>query len=348
MAATHGLVHAAAMALSTRTRRIGFVVFENFNALDLTGPLEVFAAANDLAQEQAPPRSRPLYETVILGPALRCYRAESGVAIKADVRLAASPLLDTLLMPGGHGIREPATLQRLAAWLKQQHARVRRIASVCTGAYALAEAGLLDGCRVSTHWRHAQKLAQRYPALQVDADAIFLRQGRCYTSAGISAGIDLALALLAEDHGPALALAVARELVVPFKRDGGQKQYSDSLAFQTQAGDRLGELSAWMLANLAQDLSLPRLAERACVSPRQLSRRFQQAFGMAPAAYVEKLRVEQARQRLSESRASIARVAAAVGFRSADVFRRAFERRIGVSPATYRTRFGAAAASSST
>ncbi|TDR42454.1 AraC family transcriptional regulator with amidase-like domain [Tahibacter aquaticus] len=347
MAVMGGLVHAAVMATSTRTRRIGFVVFENFNALDLTGPLEVFAAANDLAQEQAARRARPLYEAVILGPAVRVYRAESGVAVKADVRLAASPPLDTVLMPGGHGIREPATLRRLAAWLQQQ-GRVRRIASVCTGAYALAEAGLLDGCRVSTHWRHAQKLAQRYPALQVDADAIFLHQGRCYTSAGISAGIDLALALLAEDHGSALALAVARELVVPFKRDGGQKQYSDSLAFQTQAGDRLGELSAWMLANLAQDLSLPRLAQRACVSPRQLSRRFQQAFGLAPAAYVEKLRVEQARQRLSESRASIARVAAAVGFRSADVFRRAFERRVGVNPATYRARFGAALAASST
>lgn len=332
------------MTTTRRTRRIGFIGFPQFNALDLTGPLDVFSAASELEQERAGPSRRPIYETVVLGLDRQPFRAESTLAVLPDATLDAAPPLDTLIVPGGCGIRRPETLQALALWLRRHGRRLRRVASVCTGAYALAEAGLLDDCRVATHWRHAAALAARYPQLQVDADAIFLRAGRIYTSAGISAGIDLALALVAEDHGPALALEVARELVVHVKRDGGQKQYSAPLAFQVQAGDRLGELAAWALAHLDQDLSVERLAERGNMSRRQLSRRFRQAFGVAPAAYVEQLRIAEACQRLSESRADLERVAAAVGFRSADVFRRAFERHVGIAPAQYRARFGAAGA----
>lgn len=329
------------MTTARRTRRIGFIGFPQFNALDLAGPLEVFSAAAELERERAGPRRRAIYETVVLGPDGAPCRAESALTVLPDRPLADAPPLDTVIVPGGRGVRDPATLRLLALWLRRLGPRLRRIASVCTGAYALAEAGLLDGCTVTTHWRHADALAARYPQLTIDPDAIFLRSGRIYTSAGISAGIDLALALVAEDHGPALALAVARELVVHVKRDGGQRQYSAPLAFQTQAGDRLGELAAWTLRHLGEDLSVERLAQRCNLSRRQLSRRFHETFGVAPAQYVERLRVDEARQRLSESRAPIERIAAALGFRSTDVFRRAFERQVGVAPAHYRARFGA-------
>ncbi|MBL8297088.1 MAG: GlxA family transcriptional regulator [Rhodanobacteraceae bacterium] len=325
------------MTSARLTRRIGFIGFPLFNALDLTGPMDVFTAAAELELERAGPGRRPVYEAVVIGLDSAPFRAESRLTIVPDTTLADAPPLDTIIVPGGCGVREPATLTALAQWLRGR--RARRIASVCTGAYALAEAGLLDGCVVSTHWRHAQALAARYPQLAVDADAIFLRTGHIYTSAGISAGIDLALALVAEDHGPALALQVARELVVHVKRDGGQRQYSAPLAFQTAAGDRLGELAAWMLRHLDGDLSLERLAERCSLSRRQLSRRFREAFGLAPAQYVERLRVDEARQRLVESRTPVDRIASAVGFRSVDVFRRAFARQIGIAPARYRALF---------
>jgi transcriptional regulator GlxA family with amidase domain len=333
----------ARMTTARRTRRIGFIGFPRFNALDLTGPMDVFSAAAELELEQAGQRRRAIYETVVLGLDGTPCRTESALTVLPDLALADAPPLDTVIVPGGCGVREPATLAALAQWLRRRAPRLRRIASVCTGAYALAEAGLLDGCRVTTHWRHADALAARYPQLTIDADAIFLRSGsgRIYTSAGISAGIDLALALVAEDHGPALALAVARELVVHVKRDGGQRQYSAPLAFQTQAGDRLGELAAWTLRHLGEDLSVERLAQRCSLSRRQLSRRFREVFGVAPAQYVERLRVDEARQRLSESRVPIDRIAATLGFRSADVFRRAFERQVGIAPAQYRARFGA-------
>lgn len=329
------------MTTARRTRRIGFIGFPQFNALDLTGPMDVFSAAAELELERAGPHRRPIYETLVIGLDRAPFRAESTLAVVPDATLADAPPLDTIIVPGGCGVREPATLAALAHWLRGRGRRARRIASVCTGAYALAEAGLLDGSIVTTHWRHARALAARYPQLTVDADAIFLRNGRVYTSAGISAGIDLALALVAEDHGPALALDVARELIVHVKRDGGQRQYSAPLAFQTAAGDRLGELAAWMLRHLDGDLSVERLAERCSLSRRQLSRRFREAFGLAPAQYVERLRVDEARQRLSESRVPVERIATAVGFRSVDVFRRAFERQVGIAPARYRARFRA-------
>jgi transcriptional regulator GlxA family with amidase domain len=324
-----------AMTTGRRPRRVGFVIFPTFNALDLSGPLEVFSIANELTLEREPQR-RPPYETIVLGLAARAMRAESGLMVLPQATLSAAPPLDTLLVPGGCGLRRPRTMQTVSRWLGRQAPRLRRIASVCTGAYALAEAGLLDGCRVTTHWRHIAALAARYPRLSVEADAIFLRAGKMYTSAGISAGIDLALALVAEDEGTALSLEIARELVVHVKRDGNQTQRSAPLALQIQAGDRLGDLAAWMLHNLDGDLSVDQLARRCHLSPRQLNRRFHETFGQAPAQYIEQLRISEACAHLGNGRASIARVAAAVGFRSADVFRRAFLRQLGLTPGEYR------------
>lgn len=327
------------MASRPRTRRIAFLGYPQLTALDLVGPAEVFATAAALLQA-ARPSSRPVYELIVLGLEPGAFRAESGLAFLPDAVLADAPALDTLIIPGGRGLREPATLALVAKWLRRRQRSLRRIASVCTGAWALAEAGLLDGLRATTHWRYADALAHAYPNIQVEPDTIYIRQDRVYTSAGITAGIDLALALVEEDHGPSLALAVARELVVHLKRAGGQRQFSERLSLSVDAGSHLAELSAWMLDHLADDLSLARLAERCHISPRQLARRFGAAFGMSPATYVERLRTEEASQLLLSSGNSMERVAAAVGFRSADVFRRAFERRFGVTPLQFRARFG--------
>lgn len=332
-----------AMATPQRTRRVGFLGYPRVTALDLVGPLDVFATANLLIEAERATRARPAYELVVLGLDKRAFAAESGVAFLPQVVLADSPALDTLIVPGGSGLREPGPLRAVSRWLRQHHRAIRRIASVCTGIYALAEAGLLEGRTVTTHWRYAAAFAARYPGVDLDVDAIFVKQGRLYTSAGITAGIDLALALVEEDHGPKLALAVARELVVYLKRAGGQSQFSGRLEFQASTVGRLAELCAWMIEHLADDLTVERLADRCQVSPRQLGRRFKLALGMPPAAYVERLRTEDAAQRLLAGAASIERIAKAVGFRSADVFRRAFERRFGIAPAQFRARFSAAA-----
>lgn len=329
------------MATISRTRRIGVLGYPQVTALDLVGPMEVFSTANDLIGADADAAIRRPYELVVLGLGKRAFVAESGVAFTPQATLAASPALDTLVVPGGRGLREPARLRSIAHWLQQHHRPIRRIASVCTGIYALAEAGFLDGRSATTHWRHAPTVAARYPAIGMDADAIFVKRERFYTSAGVTAGIDLALALVEEDHGPRLALAVARELVVFLKRAGGQSQYSERLSFQAGTAGRLAELGTWMLEHLAHDLSVERLAERCQISPRQLSRRFQLALGMSPAAYVERLRTEEASHRLVADNTPIEQIAEAVGFRSADVFRRAFERRFGVAPAQFRARFSA-------
>jgi transcriptional regulator GlxA family with amidase domain len=253
--------------------------------------------------------------------------------------LRDAPPLDTLIVPGGRGLREPATNAKVAEWIAQRADRTRRIATVCTGVYGVAPTGLLDGRRVATHWRFADALATRFPALQVDGNALFLRDGRFYTSGGVTAGIDLALALIEEDHGPQLALRVARELVVYLKRPGGQEQYSEPLKFQMRAADRFADLVAWIDAHPHRDLSVETLAERAHLSTRQFRRRFAAALGCAPAAYVENVRMAEARRRLALRAGTVEAIAVSVGFASADAFRRAFERRFGVPPRDYRARF---------
>jgi transcriptional regulator GlxA family with amidase domain len=320
-----------------RTRRIALLGYEGVTALDLSGPAEVFATASTLLLASG--RRTPAYSLIVAGLDYPRFGSESGLSMLADVRLSALPACDTLIIPGGRGLREPDRLARAAAWLQKRHKGFRRVASVCTGAYALAEAGLLDGARATTHWRHATEFGQRYPAIGVVIDALYLCQGRIYTSAGITAGIDLCLALVEEDHGSTCALAVARELVVHLKRAGGQRQYCERLAARSSDDERMANLGAWIQHHLNEDLGVERLARQAHCSSRQLGRRFLQTFDMSPAAYVEQLRVEEASERLIEGASGIERVAHAVGFSSADVFRRAFERHYGVPPLQYRERF---------
>jgi transcriptional regulator GlxA family with amidase domain len=322
---------------AARGIRIGILGFDGVTALDLVGPADAFAIANEVWQAlyggPAP------YRITLLGLSGRKFVAESGLSFEAHTPLDDAPSLDTLIVPGGSGLREPDANARLVAWL-QGHARsCRRIASVCTGIYGLAPSGLLDGRRVTTHWRFAHDVARRFPKLVLDDNALFLRDGPYYTSAGITAGIDLSLALIEEDLGPRVALAVARDLVVYLKRPGGQAQYSEPLRMQVLASDRFADLVAWMVGHLDQDLSVEALAARANLSPRHFSRRFNAVFGCAPARYVEDLRMSEARRMLSQDRVGIQRVAAAVGFASTDVFRRAFERRFGLTPLEYRERF---------
>jgi transcriptional regulator GlxA family with amidase domain len=203
----------------------------------------------------------------------------------------------------------------------------------------LAPTGLLNGRRVTTHWLFCRDLAARFPKIKVDADALYIRQGKFYTAAGVTAGIDLSLALIEEDFGPQVALAVARELVVYLKRPGGQEQYSEPLKFQAQASSRFADLAPWIVAHLEDDLSVERLAEKVSLCPRQFSRRFKDEFRNSPAAFVQRLRLDEARKRLSAAESNVEGVARSVGFQDPDSFRRAFVKRFGVAPSTFRGRF---------
>jgi transcriptional regulator GlxA family with amidase domain len=321
-----------------RRKRIGFFVFDGITALDLVGPAEAFAVAT--APVPAPgAASQPAYEVLTLGLSRRTCVSESGVALVPSCTLEDAPALDTLIIPGGSGLRRPRANLKVTRWLQQRTPGIRRVASVCTGIYGLAPSGLLDGLRVTTHWRFAADVAARFPELRVVPDELFIKCGRFYSAAGVTAGIDLALALIEEDLGASAALGAARELVVYLKREGGQTQFSEPLQFQSSARDRLGDLTATIAAHLRQDLRVEALARKSALSPRQLTRRCRENFGCSPAALVRRLRLDEARRRLHFPRSNVEVVAASVGFKSADAFRRAFEQQFGVNPSTYRSRF---------
>ena len=319
-----------------KKKRIGLLGFDGAMALDMVGPVDAFTTA---VMDESNGQRSECYEVMLIGFSNRPFVAESGIIFKPHRTVHDAPPLDTLIVPGGKGIRVPETLSKAAEWIKSRAPMTRRVASVCTGAYALAAAGLLDGRRVATHWRHARDLALRFPKIKVEPNPLYLKDGRFYTCAGVTAGVDLSLALIEEDFGPRVALSVARELVVFLKRPGGQEQYSEPLRFQTEATDRFADLAAWMQAHLCEDLSVEALADRACLSPRHFSRRFQEVFGTTPAAFVDEMRLGEARERLTIPGQTIDSVSASVGFKSADAFRRAFERRFGVTPSSYRQRF---------
>ncbi|HPG25619.1 MAG TPA: DJ-1/PfpI family protein [Myxococcota bacterium] len=325
------------------------VAFPSVQLLDVVGPLEVLAAAGDAAARRrardresssAPP---PAYTIEIVGPEPGPLRASSGLTIHVDRAYEDRPdTLDTLIVAGGIGSRTAAHDPRLQAYVRHAAARARRVCSVCTGALVLAEAGLLDGRRATTHWAFAETLAARYPAVRVDPDPIHLRDGNVWTSAGVTAGMDLALALVEEDLGREIALEVSRWMVFFLKRPGGQSQFSAPLAGQIAERDPLRELQARVVEHPEADHSVEAMAKRAGMSSRHFARVFRAEVGQSPARFVESVRVEAARRRLEDSRASIDEVAAAVGFGAAETMRRAFLRRLGVGPAAYRERFTAA------
>ena len=324
-----------------KVRRIGILAYDGMQALDVAGPADVFTTANYVLQHKTPP-----YEVLLLGTRKGALRTESGLSYYVGDTLPEAGLLDTIIVPGGSSLRlEPKVRTAVANWLRERARLARRVVSVCTGIYGLAESRLLDGRTVTTHWRFARDVQERWKAIRVDADAIFVKDGKFYTSAGITAGIDLSLALVEEDHGSEIALSVARELVVYLKRSGGQLQYSQPLLLQTRAKGKFGDIASWIRGNLDEDLTVEALAERAQLSPRQFNRKFKAFFGVTPAEFVQELRLDEARWLLVNSDSSMDDLAEDVGYRSDDTFRRAFERQFGVAPGEYRKRFGGTAVS---
>jgi transcriptional regulator GlxA family with amidase domain len=317
-------------------KRIGFFVCHGIQALDVVGPMDAFAAAEISNGES---RS-PCYELVTVGLTKQPVSAGSGLLIVPGYDIRNTPPLDTFVIPGGSGVRDRNTADKIGAWIKSRSQRLRRIVAVCTGVYGLAASGLLAGRRVTTHWRYARDLKQRYPLLNVDPNPLFIQDGAFYTSGGITAGIDLSLALIADDFGPSVALAVARDLLVYLQRSGDQSQYSEPLQFQTHSADRVADVARWISGNLSQNLSVERLAMRVHLSSKQFTRRFAVTVGTTPATFVETARLDEARRRLIQGRTTIGRVATSVGFRNDDVFRRRFALRFGLSPSQYRSRFG--------
>jgi transcriptional regulator GlxA family with amidase domain len=310
---------------------IGIVVFEGVQSLDVTGPLEVFSGASA--------RAGGAYTTVVIGPRPGALRSSSGLTLVPDVGLRDAPSLDTLVVAGGSGTRAALEDRSLVGWIARRARRTRRVASVCSGAFLLAEAGVLDGRRATTHWSACALLAERYPSVEVDPDPIHTRDGNVYTSAGVTAGMDLALALVEEDLGRDVALDVARQLVLFLRRPGSQAQFSAQLSVQIADRDPLRELQGWMADHPGDDLSVAALALRARMSERHFARSFRAEVGQTPARYVEIVRLEAARRRLEESPEPVGAVAAACGFGTAETMRRAFLRRLGVGPAEYRRRF---------
>lgn len=300
-------------------------VFDGLQPLDVTGPHEVFASAGG-------------YRVTLVAAQAGPVTSESGLRLVADGPLPESGPIDTLLVPGGIGARTLGRDEPLVGWLRRAAARSGRIASVCTGAFPLAAAGLLDGLTVTTHWGHARLLADSYPACDVRPDSIYLRRGRIWTSAGVTAGIDLALAMVESDLGVEAAQRVARELVVFLRRSGGQSQFAGPMWAPPARQPSVRAAQDLIHGDPAGDLRIPVLATRVGLSERHFSREFTRALGSSPGDYVERVRVDAAR-RLLETGLLVTVVAARTGFGSPETMRRAFHRRIGVAPEQYRRRF---------
>ncbi len=314
---------------------IDVLTYPAVQLLDVTGPVQVFASANDFVARATGVQP---YRLRVVAQGGEDVTASAGVALAAGPLTPSGEALDTLLVAGGEGAEAAAENPVLVDWVRERALQARRVASVCTGAFLLAAAGMLDGRRAATHWMYCSKLAQRFPAVHVEPDPIFVRDGPVWTSAGVTAGIDLALALVEEDLGRSVALAVARYLVVFLKRPGGQTQFSAALAFQA-AEDKFSALHEWINDHLADDLSLSILADQAGMSERSFSRHYAEATGQTPARAIERVRVEAARRLLVESRLPIKRVAQRCGFGSEETLRRSFLRLLTVTPQDYRSRF---------
>jgi transcriptional regulator GlxA family with amidase domain len=311
------------------------VLFDGVQSLDVTGPLEVFHGAGRYQADAGGTGYR--ITTASLGGGPVTTSSGLGLIPAADLRALSPDVADTLIVPGGRGT---ARLDpELVGWLRAHGPAAGRITSVCTGAFLLAAAGLLDGRTATTHWAYTDALARQYPAVTVQPDPIFVRDGRVATSAGVTAGIDLALALVEEDLGHAAALAVARGLVVYLRRPGGQAQFSAHLQAQSAQRAPLRDVQQWISEHPAADLSVPVLAARAGLSPRQFARAFAAETGISPGRFVSTVRLETARRMLEDSGRGVSQVARACGYGTPEAMRRAFVQSLGVPPASYRHRF---------
>jgi len=314
-------------------KAIHVLAFANVQLLDVTGPLQVFASANDIARQQGQPAP---YAPLVIASGGGAVMSSAGLAMLAEPLPETAS--DTLIVAGGWGVYAAAEDEQLVAWVREHAAGCRRVSSVCTGAFLLAASGWLHGRRVVTHWTRCEELAQKHPLLQVEPNPIFINDGPVWTSAGVTAGIDLALAMVEADLGRTMALDVARQLVVFLKRPGGQSQFSVTLSLQ-QKGKRFDDLHAWIGENLTKDLGIPTLAFQAGMSERSFIRHYRADTGQTPARAIELIRVETARRLLSDTGIAIKRVAVQCGFGSEETLRRNFLRAMGVTPQAYRERF---------
>jgi transcriptional regulator GlxA family with amidase domain len=325
---------------SRATRRIAFLAAPGTEILDLVGPLQVFARASEIFARQNPNVS-PIYSVeIVTASPRRSFVANCGVRLIAHKTFRElRGNIDTLLVAGGVAIENDEVSEEVIRWLKTLAGRSRRIGSVCTGAMLLARAGLLDGRRATTHWNWCEILIRRAPRAHIDPDPIFVRDKNVYTSAGVTAGMDLALALVEEDHGSRLALQVARNLVLYLRRPGGQSQFSAALSLQLTDRKPLLELESWVLDNLNKPLTVPVLAQRVAMSPRNFARVFTKEIKTTPAKFVERLRVETARRRLEESQNSMESIASECGFGNVNSMRNVFQRALKIAPGQYRHHF---------
>jgi transcriptional regulator GlxA family with amidase domain len=323
------------------------LAFEDVQLLDVTGPVQTFASANEMVSgtRGAPIHGAP-YQIVVVSRRGGPIRSSSGLSLVTQpIAKAIGPRrIDTLVIPGGPGVHDALKDSQTTDWVREAFSTARRIASVCTGAFLLAETGILDGRRATTHWKFCDLLQEHYSAVCVERDPIYVRQGRIWTSAGVTAGIDLSLALVESDLGRKVAMQVARHLVVFLNRPGGQSQFSVALEAQSAAADgnapnHFAPLHGWIAEHLTGDLRVERLAERAGMSPRTFARIYAAKMGITPARMVEKIRVEAVRRILEETDMPIKRIAAACGFGQEERLRRAFARQVGTTPAEYRARF---------
>ncbi|WP_433260873.1 GlxA family transcriptional regulator [Actinosynnema sp. CS-041913] len=316
-------------------RRVVFVIYQGFQPLDLVGPHEVFEHANTLAGGG--------YRCQVVAPAAGSVKAHSGLSLHAEHGIGdlAPDGVDTLVVAGGRGVDEACHDAALVDWISAAARGARRVTSVCSGVFLLAAAGLVQGLRVTTHWAREEQLRRAHPEVVVDCDPIFIREGRVWTSAGVTAGMDLSLALVEDDHGRDTAHAVAQELVMFLRRPGSQSQFSVPLWGARPTTDPIREAVAAVISSPGSRHGIPDLAARAGLSPRHLQRRFTAELGMPPATYVERVRVEAARRALAEADDPVDAIARRLGFGSAETLRRAFHRHVGVAPSDYRERFRA-------
>ncbi|WP_033307713.1 GlxA family transcriptional regulator [Streptomyces iakyrus] len=310
-------------------RTVLAVLFDGLQSLDVTGPVEVFAGAELLSPGAYRIRTASLDGTPV--------RTTSGLTLVPDESLTTAADPDILLVPGGTGSLRPDP--RLVTWVRERGPRAGRLVSVCTGAAVLAAAGLLDGRRATTHWAYCDRLAREHPAVEIDPDPVFVRDGHIATSAGVTAGIDLALALVEEDLGRDAALTIARHLVVFLRRPGNQAQFSAQLAAQTAQREPLRDVQRWITDHPDADLCVDTLAARARLSPRHFARAFRAETGMTPGRYVDRVRLEHARRLLEDTAHGVEEIARTSGYGTPEAMRRAFVRTLGTPPAEYRRRF---------
>jgi len=325
------------IAAMADVRKVAVLLYDGVQSLDVTGPLEVFAAADTASRARG---DGSAYEVRTIARRPQPVRTSSGLTLVPDGPLPRrNESIDTLIVPGGSGRGQAIADPALLRWLAGVPSRCRRVASVCTGAFLLAAAGLLDGRRATTHWAYAQQFAREHPEVDLDADPIFVRDGDIWTSAGVTAGMDLALALVEEDHDRELALLIARHLVLFLRRPGSQSQFSAMLRAQEPEREPLREIQRQVLDDVAASHTVEAMAERAHMSPRNFARAFRAQTGVTPARYVESVRLEAARRRLEETAEPIQAIARSCGFASPEAMRRSFLRALHVGPAEYRRRF---------